>query len=221
MSVQKSKPGIPLAGLYGTWVLIYFLFLRPQILKWGTRLGESQRRLPGDDIIPKPNLQFTNAIDIDAPPEAVWPWIAQMGRERSGYYGLDVITNWGIPSVTFIRQDLDPPAVGDEMDGGYHIMELEPNRKLLYGGFSLRRLFGIAQDVTTLFLLERRPDGSTRLLVRRRAYTYGALGWLYNLGEEKVYFLAVREQLQTLKARAESMAHLHVTPQPQPETVRQ
>ena len=219
MSAKKKQAGSPLAAVYGAWALAYFLFLRPQLLKWGTRLGESQRRLPGDDIIPKPNFQMTHAINIDAPPQAVWPWLAQMGRERSGYYGLDLLTNWGIPSVTFLRQDIEQPTVGDEMDGGYHIMELEPERKLLFGGFSLRRAFGIMEDVTLLYLLERRSDGSTRLLVRRRAYTYGPLGFVYNLGAEKVTFWMLRQQLATLKAHATSMAYLHASPAPTMDSV--
>lgn len=212
MTTKEKQARSPLTAAIGAWAIAYFLFVRPQMLKSGTRLGESQRRLPGDDIIPKPNFQMTHAIDIDAPPEALWPWLAQMGRERSGYYGLDLITNWGIPSVTFLRQDLEPPAVGDELDGGYHIMELEPKRKLLFGGFSLRRALGITEDVTFLYLLEHRSDGSTRLLARRRAYSYGALGLAYNLGAEKVIFALFRQQLATLKAHATSMAYLHASP---------
>lgn len=208
MRTKKKQPPSPLRFLLGAGVAGYVLFLRPQMIKWSTRLGESQRRLPGDDIIPQPNFQMTQAINIDAPPEALWPWLAQMGRERTGYYAQDLLTNWGIPSVTFLRQDIDPPTVGAEMDGGYHIMELEPNRKLLFGGFSLRRPLGVTQDVTWLYLLERRPDGSTRLLVRRRAYSYGLLGLACNAVDEIACFLMFRQQLETLKAHAASMAYL-------------
>lgn len=208
MRTKKKQAPSPLRFLLGAGVAGYVLFLRPQMIKWSTRLGESQRRLPGDDIIPQPNFQMTQAINIDAPPEALWPWLAQMGRERTGYYAQDLLTNWGIPSVTFLRQDIDPPTVGAEMDGGYHIMELEPNRKLLFGGFSLRRPLGVTQDVTWLYLLERRPDGSTRLLVRRRAYSYGLLGLACNAVDEIACFLMFRQQLETLKAHAASMAYL-------------
>ena len=86
--------------------------------------------MPGDELIPQPNHQTTHAVNIDAPPEALWPWIAQMGRERTGYYNLDAIDNHGIPSVNFIRQDVRAPEVGMEMDGGFQIMELETNRPL-------------------------------------------------------------------------------------------
>ncbi len=186
----------------------YALFLRPQMLKWGTELGESQRRLPGDELVPKPNCLMTHAIDIDAPPAALWPWLAQMGRERTGYYGLDVLTNQGIPSVTFIRQDIAAPTVEMEMDGGYQIVELEPERKLLFGGFNLPQLLGITQDVSWLYLLERQQDGSTRLLVRQRAFSYGLLAPAFNLGYEVALFVHLRQQMQQLKEHAESMAHL-------------
>lgn len=188
--------------------LLYFFFLRPQLLKWGTRRGESQRRLPGDEHVPKPNLQTTHAIDIDTPPEAVWPWLAQMGRERTGYYGLDLLTNQGIPSVTFVRQDIAAPEVDMELDGGYRIMALEPNRLFLFGGFNLQRSPGITYDLTILYLLERRKDGSTRLIVRQRGFSYGLLGALYNLVYEVVYFGASQQQINKLKQYAESMRHI-------------
>ncbi len=188
----------------------YYLFLRPQLLKWGTRLGESQRRLPGDDIIPLPNEMMTHAANIDAPPEAVWPWLAQMGRERTGYYSIDLIDNQGIPSVSYLRQDIPNPEVGMEMDGGLHIMELEPNRKLLFGGFSLPKPPSITYDLTMLYLLERKQDGSTRLLIRRRAFNYGLLGMIhsYNPFREMLRFASLRQQVDHLTAYATSMAHI-------------
>lgn len=186
----------------------YLLFLRPQMKKWGTRLGEAQRRLPGDEIVPAPNFQMTHAVNIDAPPEAVWPWLAQIGRERTGYYGLDFLYNQGIPSVSFIRQDIPAPAAGMLMDGGFCIMDVEPNRKLLFGGFELQMPPGIVQDTTALYLLERRRDGSTRLLVRRRAFRYGLPGTVYNLADEVVYFVFMMQQFGRLKRYAESMTHL-------------
>lgn len=41
--------------------------------------------MPADPIVPEPIGTITNAVTIDAPPERVWPWLAQMGagRERS------------------------------------------------------------------------------------------------------------------------------------------
>ncbi len=187
---------------------IYVLFLRPQMLKWGTRLGESQRRLPGDEYIPEPTTRFTHAVNIDAPPEALWPWLAQMGRERTGFYGLDLVTNSGIPSAAFLRKDLPAPTPDMILDDGTRILELEPNRKLLVGGFGLKRSANATLDTTTLYLLERRTDGSTRLLVRTRMRGLDLISAIYVRLFEPVYFMFAHQQLDNLKRLSVSMAHL-------------
>jgi len=64
--------------------------------------SERTRLLPGDDLIGEPLGTLTHAITIDAPPEHVWPWIAQMGAGRAGWYSWDGIDNGGTPSATRI-----------------------------------------------------------------------------------------------------------------------
>ena len=204
MSRQKTCCVVQRRALFTALPLIYYFFLRPQLRKWGTRLGESQRRLPGDEIIPSPTFETTHAVNIDAPPEAVWPWIAQMGRELTGYYALDLLMNQGVPSVDFLRQDLSAPAVDQAMDGGFRILDATPGRMLLFGGFNLKLPLGAAQDVTYLYLLERRRDGRTRLLVRRRGYCYSALAMVCTLALEIVHFAFIFPQLRRLKAYSES-----------------
>lgn len=208
MSREQPSSGMMLT-LWGLIAAVgYFFFIRPQLVKWGTRLGESQRRLPGDELIPQPNAQSTRAINIDAPPEAVWPWLAQMGRDRTGWYALDAIDNDNIPSATYLRHDLPAPQAGMALDHGYQVMDVVPNRLLLVGGYDLPNSFGTASDVSTLYLLERKSDGSTRLLIRMRKYSYGISGRLYNLGQEPLEFLMTYRQLEGIKSRAETMAHL-------------
>lgn len=209
MNSNQNQTGRGLSLLAGAMTFAaYAFFVRPQLLKWGTFLGESQRRLLGDDLIPQSSLNTTHAQNIDAPPEAVWPWLAQMGRERTGFYGLDLWLNAGIPSVEYIRKDIAPIEVGMAMDSGFQVMEVEPNRALLFGGYGLRRPAGIILDQTVLYLLERRRDGSSRLLVRQRAFSYGSLSPLFNAVYEPIYFWFSQQQLAGLKRRAESMAHL-------------
>ncbi len=186
----------------------YYFFLRPQMLKAGTQLGESQRRLPGDEMIMTPNFQSTRAINIDAPPEAVWPWIAQMGREKTGFYGLDALTNQSIPSVAYLRQDLPAPQVGMDMDGGYRILEVDPEHLFLYGGFDLPTPMGSPMECTVLLRLERQRDGGTRLIRRQRGYTYGMLGPLYNALYEVIDYFDSMIQLENIRQRAETMAYL-------------
>ena len=37
------------------------------------------KSLPGDDIVPVTSAQETRTITIDAPPEAIWPWLYHGG----------------------------------------------------------------------------------------------------------------------------------------------
>ena len=59
-----------------------------------------------------------------------------------------------------------------------------------------------------LYLLERRQDGSTRLLIRQRAFTYGLFSAVFNVVYEMLCFIALIEQRQQLKQLAEDMQHL-------------
>jgi hypothetical protein len=213
MSQSKSSSGI--FGKVAAGLILagfYQFFIRPQLLKWGTRLGEAQRRLPGDAVIPSPNMVATRAVAIDAPPEAVWPWIAQMGRARTGWYSYYLLDNNGIPSATYIRKDLELPQPGDSMDRGLQVLEVEPNRRFLIGGYDLPNMLGTATDTTILYQLERMSDGGTRLLVRIRAYSYGFAGQVFNAMLELLDFVMMQKQLKGIKARAETMAHLQYQP---------
>lgn len=47
---------------------------------------EREGRLEGDDIVPHPELTMDRAFTVDAPVDEVWPWIAQLGKRRAGWY---------------------------------------------------------------------------------------------------------------------------------------
>jgi hypothetical protein len=42
--------------------------------------------MPGDDLVPGCQYSCTRAITIDAPPDAVWPWLVQVGFGKAGFY---------------------------------------------------------------------------------------------------------------------------------------
>jgi hypothetical protein len=67
---------------------LYAILVRPRINRWGSTAAEIRKVLPGDQL-ESPHSQrvvSTRAITIDAPPEAVWPWLVQMGSGRAGFY---------------------------------------------------------------------------------------------------------------------------------------
>lgn len=63
-----------------------FLTANAIIPTWGATPEEQRASLPGDEAFPTPVLQWRHAATIAAAPEAVWPWLVQMGDTRAGYY---------------------------------------------------------------------------------------------------------------------------------------
>ena len=118
---------------------IYALFVRPWHQRWGASEDEAARSLPGDDLIPAPAWAATHAITIDAPPEAVWPWLVQLGQGRGGFYTYDSLENLmglDMHSANRILPEHQTLKVGDLIPlapGGFGmpVATLEPGRTLL------------------------------------------------------------------------------------------
>jgi hypothetical protein len=118
---------------------------------WGFDPVESSRSLPGDDLVTEPTTSETRAITIAAPPDAVWPWLVQMGYGRGGWYSYDAMDMKGASSDA-IRPELQDLAVGDTVptdpEGGFRVRIVEPEHALvLY----------VDQDIVG----ERRPAAAT------------------------------------------------------------
>lgn len=80
------------------------------MLTWGATAEEVAAEYPDDSLVPAPTGRSTMATTLPAPPEAVWPWLIQMGTERAAWYSWDLLDNRGRPSATRIMaqwQQLD------------------------------------------------------------------------------------------------------------------
>ena len=135
---------------------------------------EKRRPLSVDAMVPGTIFTSTHAITIDAPPERVWPWIAQMGSGRAGWYSWDAIDNGGTPSSrsivpalqTVVPDDVMPAVPGAK--DAFVVAAVEPPRDLVltvpdgHGG----------NAVAWEHLLEPLDGGRTRLIVRARASSH-------------------------------------------------
>jgi len=74
---------------------------------------EVRRAMPGDGLVPEPWFAVTHAITVDAPPERVWPWLAQMGSLRGGWYSYDWVDNGGRPSADRVLEQYQQVQPGD------------------------------------------------------------------------------------------------------------
>jgi hypothetical protein len=102
----------------GTAGAAYVLAVRPQLQRWGATEAEAAERLPGDDLVPVPRFASTRAIDIAAPPSAVWPWLVQLGEGRGGWYtyeALERAVGLGMASSDAIVPELQDLAVDDRV----------------------------------------------------------------------------------------------------------
>lgn len=68
--------------------------------------------------VARPHFRNENSIDIAAPPESVWPWLAQMGFGRAGWYSWDLVDNLGRRSATELHPKWMVQHPGDRIPGG-------------------------------------------------------------------------------------------------------
>jgi proline iminopeptidase len=176
-------------GTYGAYV--GYGLLRPE-LRTPLRGGEADEPLAGDGLVAEPQAIKTFAVDVAAPPDAVWPWLVQMGYGRAGWYGWYPLENGGRGSADGVLPGLQALARGDlipdgpradEGRGVWRVIELVPREMLVL--FS-RRVATTGEELDAdapitaptiecswAFIVRPTKTGS-RLIVRVRARFLGA-----------------------------------------------
>lgn len=183
---------------------------RRRYLRWGATGEEVNMALPGDELLPRADLTATRAITIRAAVDRVWPWIAQLGQARGGFYSYDSLENLvgcEIHSADRIVPEWQATAVGDEVrlhpEVALIVALMEPGQALvLRGGIPMGQV-APPYDFTWTFVLRSERDGATRLIVRER---YGYSRWWASLivePAELISFVMSRRMLRGIRARAE------------------
>ena len=162
----------------GVAAAVYILFARPRHLRWGASARECEASLPGDDLIVNPDLIATRAITVRTSADRVWPWIAQLGQGRGGFYSYDFLENLAgcdIHSADRIVPEWQDIKVGDQIKlapaVGLEVIAVEPGRSLVLRGGVPMGNTPPPYDFTWAWVLRDEPDGTTRLLVRE-SYAY-------------------------------------------------
>jgi hypothetical protein len=122
------------AGSAAAATAAYMLAVRPWWRSWGVDPSEADLPLAGDDLVPDALVSETRSIDIAAPPEAVWPWLVQMGYNRAGWYSYDAMDMRGA-SADRIVPEMQALAVGDSIptspETAFLVKVLDPGRALV------------------------------------------------------------------------------------------
>ncbi len=146
--------------LYAVAVLLYWGGVRPFFFHWQTTRSEQQMRFPGDDFILPNTVVSTRAININAPPETVFPWIAQTGQNRGGfnsYAWLENLFGANMVNADSIHQEWQNVRPGDTVyygeNQGYDIVSMiKPDHYYSINGWT--------------FYLEPIDTTQSRLLIR-------------------------------------------------------
>ena len=187
------------------------MLLRRASLRWGASEAEIDLVLPGDDLLAQANLCATRAITITATPEAIWPWIAQLGQGRGGFYSYDLLENLvgaDIHSADRIVEEWQNIGVGEQINlapgFGLAVAHVDPGSALvLRGGIPTTTMGPSPYDFTWAFVLRPGPEATTRLLIRER-YTY-AHRWVAALVEpvELISLVMSHRMMHGIRRRAE------------------
>lgn len=219
--VGSSVTDVVVGGVLAVGALVTSPVLRRAYNRWGVDDGELRSGLPGDELVPDPDLGYTRGITVAAPVDAVWPWVAQLGQGRGGFYSYDGLENLfrcDIHSADRVLPEHQDVAPGD-------VIRLAPGAAPSFRVHSVRAPHslvlvgdGLVGDgpvgggpaagaeqaaVTWQWVLRPCAEGrGTRLLVRQRLRRPRAQRLLWRL-VEPVGFVMERRTLRGIKERAE------------------
>lgn len=217
--MKRWLPAVVVAGAasLAAWKQV----VDPWQQRWGATGDEVGMGLPGDGLVAEPASQVTRAITIDARPEAVWPWIVQLGADRGGFYSYEPLENlFGlhIHNADEIVPEWQDRSVGDLVyadakgSGGWYVMEVLPGEALVMkvGDVKAGRPVGrdeqLKWEFLWTFVVRPLPGGRSRLIVRERT-GFGSRAteaMMSPIG--LVSFVMTQKMLRGIKARAERTA---------------
>jgi hypothetical protein len=208
--VAKRKRGIvkwtvlQVGRLLAVSVWIYVvsvIALRPIQQHWGASQAEMARVMPGDDRQASRSQLIDHVVSVNAVPEKVWPWIAQIGQGKAGFYSYDWLERvLGMPihNTYAINPDWQHVQVGDYVRtypnrnaAMWRVGAVEPNRLMYLEGWGP-------------FWLQPTANGKTRFGIRtdpgKLAFHDGPIQVFVF---EPIHFLMEEKMLRTIKHLAE------------------
>jgi hypothetical protein len=188
----------------------YAYLIRPWHLRWGATDEEVKEPLPGDEVVSNPRLEATHAITIDAPASDIWPWLAQMGQNRGGFYSytwLENLVGCRMRNADQLMPKWQSLQVGDEVwlhpkAPPLKVLEIEPSRSIVL-------------EKTWAFVLRPLDERTTRLIIRGHGdynpdFKNALLNFIcWRVVFEPAHFIMERKMMLGIKERAEALASRH------------
>jgi hypothetical protein len=104
----------------------YARLVRPRLTNFGATPAEVARSMPLDGEVAGAHVVTNRATTIEAPPEAVWPWLAQMGElPRGGFYSflaVERLLGMKVRNADRILPEHQDPRPGQALDRGGNML---------------------------------------------------------------------------------------------------
>lgn len=208
--------------IFAALLFSYLYIIRPWHLHWGATHLDRIAALPGDPLSPYASAVVTHAVNIDAPVEAVWRWLVQLGQDRGGFYSYTFLENLigrDMRNAFRIVPEWQLRAIGDTVWFGSPkrfrgrarmiAAVVEPMGSLVLAtpaDWDLIRAGKEGLETTWTFALQRKGVNTTRLIARLRSAANVSL-WqrvINFLFWEPAHFVMERKMLLTIKKLAEA-----------------
>jgi hypothetical protein len=208
-----------LSGIGGAALMAINLlapFARHARCTWGLSGAEVDRVHPGDELVPEPRWGWTHGVEIEAPAFDVWPWVAQIGADRAGFYSyqwLENLAGCALRNAEVIHPEWQLHAGGTlqihPKIPPLAVVHFEPGRCFVAHAAADEAARAAGQPwvaCSWLFLVEPLGDQRCRLVSRFRASSSDDLATRLSSGPtliEPIGFVMDRRMLLGIKRRAE------------------
>ena len=187
-------------------LILVAVLLTPWMNQWGATAEEIGLVFPGDELVANPAQISNHAVTVNAAPDEIYPWLLQIGADKSGMYSytwLENLVGCTMAKVEEIRPewqelkegDLMKMCAGDFAPPPYIVGKVLPGQAVVFGHKT-----GEEWEETWQFVLLPQTDGTTRLVTRTRTNMNGGMWEIIR----PIAFVMERKMLLTIRDLAES-----------------
>ena len=208
---------LPRIGAAAAYTLVAYIAVAtlawPWHRHWGSQPADLSSRPDSEQAAVDFRYELVHAVDVDAPAEAVWVWLVQLGQDRAGFYSYDWLERLfraDVHNVFEIRSGWQHRAAGEFVratppnylggvfgrDLGWRVITVDPGRTLVLEGWGAFVIQPVGASRSRL--LVRSTIGGPDTPVWAAAMTFSLF--------ELPHFIMERKMLLTIKDLAERRA---------------
>ena len=104
---------------------------------YGSTRDERRAPMPGDAVVSNPAFVADHAVTVDASPDEVWPWLAQVGWHRGGWYTARWVDRLLFPANNPSVYDVIPELQGLRVGDSFRTARRRPSAGLPSNGWNI------------------------------------------------------------------------------------